>query len=509
MRLAEAIGALALAADVSNGLAVEKSLRTVLVAARLARLVAGERDAACVYWVSVLRSVGCLGFASEQAGFAAGDDNRMRSAMAFADFSRPADMFGRAARAYAPETGLWDRARGLSQLLNPELTRRYHRSHCESAMFFARSVGMPEEIVRALDTSGERFDGKGVRTIGGDALPWPARVADVADALELFAWTGGPDVARSVLRARRGRMLDPALVDAAVRALPELMQGLSASVWDEYLALEPAPWRASADDADRGLIALGRFGDLKSLYTLAHSSRVAALAEGAGRAAGLGDRDCALLRGAGAVHDLGRVAVATGTWDKRGALNAVEWQRVRAHSQHTEAILRSAGMGELAEIAGATHERGHGAGYHRGLSLEGLPLLAKIVAAADVMAALGEERPHRAALDERRAGAELRALVEAGAIDAAAAQAVLAASGAAAGRKRAWPGGLSDREVEVLRLVAVGRTNREIGALLGMSPRTAQKHVMNVYDKLGLESRAGLALYAIEHGLLGTMGVAD
>ena len=54
----------------------------------------------------------------------------------------------------------------------------------------------------------------------------------------------------------------------------------------------------------------------------------------------------------------------------------------------------------------------------------------------------------------------------------------------------------------MIRLVAVGRTNKEIGALLGMSPRTAQKHVMHVYEKLGLESRAGLALYAVEHGLL-------
>jgi DNA-binding NarL/FixJ family response regulator len=62
--------------------------------------------------------------------------------------------------------------------------------------------------------------------------------------------------------------------------------------------------------------------------------------------------------------------------------------------------------------------------------------------------------------------------------------------------------GLSNREVEVVRLVAVGRTNKEIGTLLRMSARTAQKHVMNVYDKLGLESRAGLALYALEHGLL-------
>ncbi len=502
MRLAEPIGALGLAADVSNGLAVEKTLRTVLVAMRLARHVAGNRDAAHVYWVSVLRSVGCLGFAPEQAGFSAGDDNRMRSSMAFADLSRPLDMMKRASRGYPPESALWDRARGLSQFLDPNLSRRYARSHCESAMFFARSVGMPEAIARALDTSGERFDGKGLRGIGGDDLPWSARVADVADALELFTWTGGPEVARTVLRERSGRTLDPALVDAALRDMPSLIQGLEGSMWDEYLAAEPTPWREAPDDVDHALIALGRFGDLKSLYTLNHSRRVAALAEAAGRAAGLGEEDCALLRGAGAVHDLGRVAVATGTWDKKAALNAVEWQRVRSHSHHTETILRSAGLSQLAEIAGSTHERGRGAGYHRGVGLDTVPLLGRIVAAADVMAALGEERPHRPALDAPHAQKELRSMVEAGVLDARAAQSVLEAGGASAARKLAWPGGLSDREVEVLRLVAVGRTNREIGGLLGMSPRTAQKHVMNVYDKLGLESRAGLALYAIEHGLL-------
>src|SRR4029453_513086 len=105
-----------------------------------------------------------------------------------------------------------------------------------------------------------------------------------------------------------------------------------------------------------------------------HSRRVSALAEAAGHAAGLDGGDCALLRRAACVHDLGRVAVATGTWDKKGPLNAVEWQRVRAHSHQTEIILRGANLGELCELAGAVHERGRGAGYHKGLSLDVLPL---------------------------------------------------------------------------------------------------------------------------------------
>src|SRR5258706_5484792 len=196
MRLAEVIGALTLAADVSNGLAVEKGLRTVLDATRLSRLVAGEREATSVYWVSVLRFVGCLGFAPEEAVFAAGDDNALRRSMAFADFSRPLDVIKRAARSYPAGTPLLARARGLAQFLNPDTSKRFAKSHCETAVFFARTLGMSEDIAKALHTSGERYDGGGARKLAGEELPWSARVSDVADVLELFAWTGGAELAR-------------------------------------------------------------------------------------------------------------------------------------------------------------------------------------------------------------------------------------------------------------------------------------------------------------------------
>jgi HD-GYP domain-containing protein (c-di-GMP phosphodiesterase class II)/DNA-binding CsgD family transcriptional regulator len=502
LRLAEVIGALSLAADLSGGLASEKGLRTVLVATRLAGVTG--HDATTTFWVSALRFVGCTGFAPEEAEFTAGDDNSARNTMPYVDFDRPAEMMKRIVRGFAPRASPLARAAGIAKfLLDRDLPRRFARAHCESAVFFARSLRMPHEVERALDTTGERYDGRGVRKLAGDELPAAARLADVADVLELFWWTGGANLARSVLLRRRGRTLDPAIVDAAVAALPELVCGLDeASVWDEYLGAEPDPARVSGSDVDEGCVALGRFGDLKSLYTLSHSRRVAALAEAAGRAAGLAETQCVLLRRAACVHDLGRVAIATGTWDKRGPLNAIERYRVRTHSQHTEAVLRAAGLEDLADVAGATHERGRGRGYHKGLSFDRMSFLSKIIAAADVMAALGEDRPHRPAFEEAAAVKELRALVEDGALDARAARSVLEARGVTRGRKSAWPDGLSDREVQVVRLVAVGRTNKEIGALLGMSSRTAQKHVMNVYDKLGLESRAGLALYALERGLL-------
>jgi len=266
MRLAEVVGALSLAADVSSGLAMEKGLRTVLVATRLAKLLGVDAEAqATVFWVSALRFVGCTAFATEEAAIAAGDDNSMRHALVFADFAQPLDVVQRVVRGLAPEAAALERAGSIARfLLDRDIPRRYAKAHCESALFFARSLGMSDDVARGLDVTGERWDGRGLRGLGGNDLPMAARVADVADVLELFAWTGGPELCRAVLEARAGATLDPTMVDTAIEELPELLEGLgSGSVWEEYLAAEPAPLRASADEVDRGCVALGRFSNLR------------------------------------------------------------------------------------------------------------------------------------------------------------------------------------------------------------------------------------------------------
>ena len=75
---------------------------------------------------------------------------------------------------------------------------------------------------------------------------------------------------------------------------------------------------------------------------------------------------------------------------------------------------------------------------------------------------------------------------------------------ARARRRRAFPAGLTAREVEVLRLVARGHSNKEIAAQLHLSPKTVGHHVGHVYAKAGVSTRAAAALFAVEHGLLGT-----
>jgi DNA-binding CsgD family transcriptional regulator len=64
------------------------------------------------------------------------------------------------------------------------------------------------------------------------------------------------------------------------------------------------------------------------------------------------------------------------------------------------------------------------------------------------------------------------------------------------------PGGLSAREVEVLRLIARGLRNREVAARLFISPKTVGHHVAHIYTKIGVRTRPGAVLFAMEHGLL-------
>jgi HD-GYP domain-containing protein (c-di-GMP phosphodiesterase class II) len=193
--------------------------------------------------------------------------------------------------------------------------------------------------------------------------------------------------------------------------------------------------------------------------------------------------------------------VPNGIWDRRGPLTTAEWERVRLHPYGTERILARCGpLAGLAETACAHHERVDGSGYHRGLAGEALSRSARVLAAADVFAALTADRPHRPALAD---GAAARALEAEPGLDPDAVACVLAAAGEREAPPRAErPAGLTEREVEVLRLLARGRTNREVAERLVIAPKTVGRHVENLYRKIGVSSRAAAALFAAEHGLL-------
>jgi DNA-binding NarL/FixJ family response regulator len=128
---------------------------------------------------------------------------------------------------------------------------------------------------------------------------------------------------------------------------------------------------------------------------------------------------------------------------------------------------------------------------------------ARILAAADTYRALTERRPHRAAWTPGQARQHLLEQASRGTLDSDAVHAVLAAAGHVVPvPPRQLPMGLSDREVQVLGLVARGYSNAEIASRLVISRRTAEHHVQHIYTKIGVSSRAAAALFAVEHHLL-------
>jgi HD-GYP domain-containing protein (c-di-GMP phosphodiesterase class II) len=271
-------------------------------------------------------------------------------------------------------------------------------------------------------------------------------------------------------------------------------------VWDEVVSQIPADQpKATLDDV---IVAFGEFVDLKSVFSLGHSGAVARLAEESGRRAGLPEAECITLRRAGHLHDLGRVSVPTGVWEKRAPLSSSEWERVRLHPYYSERILeRSAALAPLARLTGAHHERPDGSGYFRGARGTSLPLAARVLAAADHYQALIEPRPYRPARSPHEAAAALEASVPEE-LDAQAVRAVIEAAGHRPSTKPSLPNGLTERELKVLRHVTRGLSNKEIAQALNISPRTVQHHVIHAYRKIGVATRAAAAVYAMENGLL-------
>jgi DNA-binding NarL/FixJ family response regulator len=68
--------------------------------------------------------------------------------------------------------------------------------------------------------------------------------------------------------------------------------------------------------------------------------------------------------------------------------------------------------------------------------------------------------------------------------------------------RSAWPAGLSDREVEVLRLICRGGTKKQVAYALSISASTVDHHVRHIYDKADVQTRAGATLFSHEHDLL-------
>jgi HD-GYP domain-containing protein (c-di-GMP phosphodiesterase class II) len=503
---AELVATLCLATDLGMGFPFEHGLRSTLIATRLAdRLGVDPATASQTYYACLLSHAGCTADAHvtpEVFGdsltthlhpviYGSGREVLLGLLRALPEPDRSAPV-----RAFQV-------ARGLPRLAREQ--RPHLTASCEVAGMLAVEVGVPPSVAGLLAYLTERWDGRGpLRRAKGEGIPLQMRIVHVAVDAAFQRLLGGVERAARLVRERAGHAFDPEVAACLADGAEEILTlGEHESAWDETLAREPYPrLMLTGGRLERGLAAIGNFADLMSPYLAGHSAGVAALAAAAAGRCRIDAADTTTLRRAALVHDLGRVAIGAHIWQKPGALSADEWEQVRLHPYHTERVFsRSPFLSALAPVAGAHHERLDGSGYHRGASAAELTLLARILAAADAYHAMTEPRPHRLAIPPEQAAEELAREAGAGRLDPDAVTAVVETAGQRAPRlERA--AGLTEREAEVVGMLARGLQTKQVARALGISVKTADRHIQNAYRKIGVSTRAAATLFAMEHGLV-------
>jgi HD-GYP domain-containing protein (c-di-GMP phosphodiesterase class II) len=368
---------------------------------------------------------------------------------------------------------------------------------CEVARRVAGRLGLSDEAALALAACTERWDGKGHPAgLEGDAIPLIARIINLSTAVEIAERFSTRDAAVKLVRKRSGQAFDPHLVEAftALASREDFWAVFDddAHLRERVLAMEPREGgRLSGSDSIDGFSeVLADITDLKRPAMAGHARRVAKLVRAIGERLGLQRAELSTLRQAALIHDLGLITVSAST-----LASGTDGTGYRAHPLTVARLLDGVPqLREACDVAALHHERIDGTGWPAGAGANRQSVSARVLALA-------------CALDEQTDGlaptapAALRTLAAGGGFDREVIDACAAELGTETPRAE-YPVGLTDREVEVLRLGATGLSVKEIARRLVISHHTARHHLENAYAKIGCSSRAAAALFAAEHGLL-------
>ncbi len=520
LRTADLLGAFSLASDLAMGLHMEHGARSCYIGMHIAREM-GLSPEQCthLYYAELLKDAGCTTWTSQLASFWLVDElAAKRDLQFFRNARNPLDVVSWLMKFVAAGAPVMSRASHILDFLvnGREFMREGFESTCLVAARVAQRLGMPQAVQDALLQVFEQWDGHGMpQGTRSDAIPIVSRIVLVTSFLEVFHRVEGRDAAKQVALARRGKAFDPSVIDTflSLAQKESFWRGLEDErVWDTVVSMEPeeSPYQQMGEEKLLDVaLALADYADLKSPFMAGHSRRVAELAERIARRMSLSRRQVAVTHRAALVHDIGIVAVPSFVLNKpQGQLTNAEWEQVRLHPYYSERILsKIPALRADIPIVAAHHERMDGKGYHRGLPGIQVPPEAQIIAVADRFDELSHDRPGQPALGPEEA---IRVMSEEAGpgLSAHAFQALVedihgeAGPPQARARRQDWPAGLTDREVEVLRLMARGLSRRQAAEALFVSEGTIRSHLEHIYGKIGVSNRSAATLFAIEHGLL-------
>ncbi|MFZ0336466.1 MAG: HD domain-containing phosphohydrolase [Terracidiphilus sp.] len=419
--LSEILSALSFALDLTEGAVPGHALRSCVLGMRLGgRLGLPPEQMTSLYYALLLKDVGCSSNAARLCQIIGGGDERaVKAGVKLEDWTRPNRPKLSAIQLLwnnvSPDAGALRRVMDIAHIARTQ----HHNNEemislrCDRGAHILRKFGLGDvaaEAVRGLD---EHWDGSGYpegRT--RQSIPIAARILAIAQHLEVFATEKGTAAAMAALRERSGRWFDPGLVGLAETMNKEgtLWQGALSGVVESETRervldlAQDAAGPLSTRDIDRICEGFADVVDAKSPFTFRHSMGVTDAAMHIARQLDLNEQRQELVKRASLLHDLGKLRVPNSILDKPAKLETWEWKIVEEHPGLTRSILsRIRPFGELAQIAGAHHEKLDGSGYPNRLTAKDLPIEARMIAVADVYGALTEDRPYRAGLGVEQA----------------------------------------------------------------------------------------------------------
>lgn len=482
VRVFDAVKALAFIGDLSMGQPTDHSIRTAWLAVRLARAaVLDDTAVVAVCEASLLRWSGCTANAS---GFAEalGDDVASREAMLALkpDWAGPIGLHG-----------------DLGAILTP-----LARIHCEVSGEAARMLGLGQGTQTTLRHVFESWDGSGTPDhLAGSAVPTTVFIVALAGELEIFARTYGVERACALIGQRADARYPDKLARLAVRLAPAWLAELEQA---DVGSIDAALLTPQMNDVTP-VELIADIIDLKLPWMTGYSRSVAATAASCAAQFALDANAQNRLYCAGLIHGMGRAAVPNPVWNMPSRLSQAAWEKARLVPYWTSRAGRQTGsLAEAAELGSYAYERLDGSGYFRGASNAALSIEARILAASATWVALRAARPWRAALADRDAAKLLQEEAAQGRYDADVVNALIDA-GSSQRRvvnPRAQTARLSTREIDVLRGISRGASNKEVARDLSLSPSTVRTHVESVFRKLDCSTRAAATLKALALGLL-------
>jgi HD-GYP domain-containing protein (c-di-GMP phosphodiesterase class II) len=409
---AELVSSLSHALDMTEGQPEGHGIRCAWIGLNIGREAKLSDDSlANLYYTLLLKDIGCSSNAARICELYLADDLTFKR-----DVKSVNDSLPQILRFVLSHTGLkagmTERFRSLLTIVTQggQITRELIETRCQRGADIARQMRFPEEVASGILDLDEHWDGKGKPMgIEGEKISIFARIALIAQIVDVFNMGDGQEAALREVVERSGTWFDPLLVEAFERAAanPAFWKVLaSPDLQDVIVSLAPDEEGETLDEdyLDEIAAAFAQVVDSKSPYTAGHSDRVALFTDMIAEELGLTDERRRFLKRAALLHDLGKLGVSNQILDKPAKLTEEEFASVREHPAKSQMILsRVSAFDELARIAGDHHERLDGKGYPRGISGRDISLETRIITCADIFDALTADRPYRAAMPVSKA----------------------------------------------------------------------------------------------------------